>query len=96
MAWWEVVCSKWPGTTAATCGSWQKVGGGSKPYLADPRPQEADAHFAVVVEVGVEPPAALREVAEERRDGRVDVGELDVEEEEAVFVGRARGSFDKC
>lgn len=81
---------------AAVGRRWQKAAGGSKPHLADPRPQEADAHFAVVVEVGVEPPAALREVAEERRDGRVDVGELDVEEEEAVLVGRARGSFDKC
>lgn len=65
-------------------------------YLAYPGPKEADTHFAIVVEVGVQSPAALGEVAEERRDSGVDVGELNVKEEEAVFIGCACGPFDKC
>lgn len=70
--------------------------GGWKPYLAYPRAQEADTDFAIVVEVGIQPPTALGEVAEERWDRGVDVGQLDVEQEEAIFVGRACGAFDKC
>lgn len=70
--------------------------GGGQHYLAYPGPQEADTHFAIVVEVGVQPPTALGEVAEERRHSGVDVGELDIEEEEPILVGCACGPFDKC
>lgn len=70
--------------------------GGWERYLAYPCSQEADTHFAIVVQVGIQSPTALGEVAEERRDSRVDVWELDIEEKEAVFIGRARGAFDKC
>jgi len=64
-------------------------------YLADPGAQQADADLAVVVEVGVEAPGALRQVAEEGWRGGVDVGQLDVEEEESVFVRRPRRALDQ-
>lgn len=70
--------------------------GRRKHYLAYPRPQEADTHFAIVIQVGIQSPAALGEVAKERWHSRVDVGELDVKEEEAIFIGRACGAFYKC
>lgn len=64
------------------------------PYLANPGSQKTDADLAVVIEVGVQAAAALRQVAEERRDCRVDVGQLDVKEEEAVLVGGTRGALN--
>lgn len=67
----------------------------SRTHLPDPGAQQADADLAVVVEVGVEAAAALGQVAEQRRDGGVDVGQLDVEEEEAVLVRRPGGSFNQ-
>lgn len=67
-----------------------------KRYLAYPCPQEADTHFAIVVQVGIQSPAALGEVTEERWDSGVDVGKLDIEEEEAIFIGCACGAFYKC
>lgn len=75
-----------PGGTAAAQGG---------AHLADPGAQQADAHLAVVVQVGVEAAAALRQVAEERRHGRVDVGQLDVEQEEPVLVGGPSRAFDQ-
>ena len=67
----------------------------SSAYLSDPGAQQADADLAVVVEVGVEPPGALGQVAEERRHGGVDVGQLDVEQEEAVLVRGPRRTLDQ-
>lgn len=72
---------------------WLHVSFGS--HLADPGAQQADAHLAVVVQVGVEAAAALRQVAEQRRHRRVDVWQLDVKQEEAVLVRRARGPLDQ-
>lgn len=64
-------------------------------HLADPGAQQADAHLSVVVQVGVEAPAALGQVVEERGHRRVDVGQLDVKQEEGVLVWRARGALDQ-
>lgn len=67
----------------------------SRTHLSDPGAQKADADLAVVVQVGVEAPAALGQVAEQRRDCWVNVGQLDVEEEQPVLVGGPSGSFDQ-
>lgn len=64
-------------------------------HLANPGAQQADTHLPVIVQVGVEAPAALGQVMEERGHRRVDVGQLDVKQEEAVLVGRARGPSDQ-
>ena len=64
-------------------------------HLSNPRAQEADAHLPVVIQVGVQAATALGEVAEVGGHGRVDVGELDVEQVEAVLVGGASGALDQ-
>lgn len=64
-------------------------------HLSDPGAQEADAHLPVVIQVGVQAATALGEVAEVGRHGRVDVGELDVKQVEAVLVGGASGALDQ-
>lgn len=65
------------------------------PHLADPGAQQADADLPIVIQVGVEAPAALGQVAEQRGHGRVDVGQLDVKQEEPVLVGRACRALDQ-
>lgn len=64
-------------------------------HLADPGAQQADAHLSIIVQVGIEAPAALGQVVEQRRHRRVDVGQLDVKQEESVLVRRACGAFDE-
>lgn len=64
-------------------------------HLSDPGAQEADAHLPVVVKVGVQAATALGEVAEVGGHGRVDVGELDVKQVEAVLVGGASRALDQ-
>lgn len=64
-------------------------------HLANPGAQQADAHLPIIVQVGVEAPAALGKVVEERGNRRVDVGQLDVKQEESVLVRRARRAFDQ-
>ena len=62
--------------------------------LAAPRAEEGDAHLAVLVEVGVESVGAVAVVVADGRRLRVVGRELEVEEEEAVLVRRARGAHD--
>lgn len=64
-------------------------------HLADPGAQQADTHLSVVVQVGVEAPAALGQVVEEGGHRWVDVGQLDVKQEEGILVRRARGALDQ-
>lgn len=68
---------------------------GLNAHLADPGAQQADADLPVIIQVGVEAPAALGQVTEEGGHGRIDVGQLDVKQEEAVLVGSTRGAFDQ-
>ena len=62
--------------------------------LSAPRAEEGDAHLAVLVEVGVEAVGAVAVVVADGRRLRVVGRELEVEEEEAVLVRRARGAHD--
>lgn len=64
-------------------------------HLSNPGAQKADAHLPVVVQVGVQAATALGEVAEVGGHGRVDVGQLDVEQVEAILVGGASGALDQ-
>lgn len=66
-----------------------------KTHLANPGAQQADAHLAIVVQVGIEAAAALRKIPEQRRHSWVDVWQLDVKQEESVLVGRAGWPFDQ-
>lgn len=64
-------------------------------HLADPGSQQTDAHLAVVVQVGVEAAAALRQVAKQRWNSWVDVWQLDVKQEQAILIGGACRSSDQ-
>ena len=64
-------------------------------HLSNPGAQEADAHLPIVIQVGVQAATALGEVAEVGGHGRVDIGELDVEQVEAILVGGASGALDQ-
>lgn len=64
-------------------------------HLANPGAQQADTHLSVVVQVGVEAPAALGQVIEEGGHRWVDVGQLNVKQEEGILVWRARWALDQ-
>lgn len=64
-------------------------------HFSDPGAQQADADFAIVIQVGIESPAALRQVAKQRWNSWVDVWQLDVKQEQTVLVWRACRPFDE-
>lgn len=64
-------------------------------HLADPSAQQTHAHLPVVVEVGIEAAAALRQVAKQRWHSWVDVGQLDVKQEQTILVGCTSRPFDQ-
>lgn len=68
---------------------------GDNTHLADPGAQQADADLSIIIQVGIEAAAALGQIIEQRGHRRVDVGQLDVKEEEGVLIRRACRAFDQ-
>ncbi len=63
--------------------------------LAAPGAEQADAHLAVLVEVGVKPVGTVGVVVAGGRGLRVVARQLEVEEKDAVLVRGAPGALDQ-